>query len=103
VGNRPALSRSLAAGIRASALAAAEADGKDMAEAVRCAGDALSCASDVVFLGQASKLFKNNRKPDDPRNGSFCTMPVKLEFEDRQQRIFFEQTMRSSCVYVYLC
>jgi hypothetical protein len=96
-GNRPGLSRSLAAGIRASALAAAESDGKDMAEAVRVAGDALSCASDVSFLGQASRPYKNNRDEKDPKNGSYHTMPVKLLFDDRQQRIYFEQTMRDSC------
>jgi hypothetical protein len=97
VGNRHSLSRSLAAGIRAAALTAAEADGKDMAEAVRRAGDALSCASDVVFLGQASRPYKNNRDENDPKNNTFHTMPVKLEFEDRQQRIYFEQSMRSCC------
>ncbi len=91
------MSRSLAAGIRAAALAAAESDGKDMAEAVRVAGDALSCASDVVFLGQASRPYKNNRDEKDPKNGSFHTMPVKLLFDDRQQRIYFEQTMRVNC------
>jgi hypothetical protein len=97
VGNRPSLSRSLAAGIRAAALTAAEATGKDMAEAVRRAGDALSCAGDVAFLGQASKPYKNNRDSQDPKTGTFCTMPVKLEFEDKQQRIYFEQTMRDNC------
>ena len=97
IGNRPGLSRALAAGIRASALAAAEASGRDMAEAVRLAGDALSCACDVAFLGQASKPYKNVRDMQDPKNGSYCTMPVKLEFEDSQQRIYFEQSMRTNC------
>jgi hypothetical protein len=96
-GNRPGLSRSLAAGIRAAALATAESEGKDMAEAVRVAGDALSCASDVSFLGQTSRPYKNNRDENDPKNGSFHTMPVKFLFEDRQQRIYFEQTMRVNC------
>jgi hypothetical protein len=68
-----------------------------MAEAVRVAGDALSCASDVSFLGQTSRPYKNNRDENDPKNGSFHTMPVKFLFEDRQQRIYFEQTMRVNC------
>jgi hypothetical protein len=68
-----------------------------MAEAVRRAGDALSCACDVAFLGQASRPYKNNRNSDDPKIGSYHTMPVKLEFEDRQQRIYFEQRMRENC------
>jgi hypothetical protein len=97
VGNRQCLSRSLAAGIRAAALSTAESEGKDMAESVRRAGDALSCASDVVFLGQASRPYKNNRDENDPKNSTFHTMPVKLEFEDRQQRVYFEQSMRSCC------
>jgi hypothetical protein len=94
VGNRQSLSRSLAAGIRAAALAAAEGSGGDPAEAVRVAGDALSCAGDVTFLGQATRPYKNGRDGNDPKNGSFHTMPVKFEFEDRQQRIYFEQSMR---------
>jgi hypothetical protein len=47
-----------------------------MAEAVRVAGDALSCASDVAFLGRTSRAYKNNRNSEDPKNGSFHTMPV---------------------------
>jgi hypothetical protein len=94
VGNRQTLSRSLAAGIRASALSNAGESVTDQTEAVRAAGDALSCAGDVAFLGQSSRPFSNPRDESDPKNGTFCTMPVKLEFEDRQQRIYFEQTMR---------
>jgi hypothetical protein len=94
VGNRQTLARSLAAGIRAAALTAAEESGGDQAEAVRAAGDALSCAGDVTFLGQATRPYKNGRDSKDPKNGSYHTMPVKFEFEDRQQRIYFEQTMR---------
>jgi len=95
VGNRQTLSRSLAAGIRAAALASAGENESDQAEAVRAVGDALSCAGDVAFLGQASRPFSNPRDQKDPNNGKFCSMPVKFEFEDRSQRIYFEQTMRS--------
>lgn len=94
VGNRQSLSRSLAAGIRAAALSAAGDSETDQIEAVRAAGDALSCAGDVAYLGQASRSFSNPRNQSDPKNGTYCTIPVKLEFEDRQQRIYFEQTMR---------
>ena len=51
---------------------------------------------DVDFLGQASATFNNNCKADDPRNGTYCTMPVKLRFADRDSRIFFENTVRNA-------
>ena len=57
----------------------------------------MSCAGDVTFLGQATRPYKNGRDSKDPKNGSYHTMPVKFEFEDRQQRIYFEQTMRVNC------
>ena len=67
-----------------------------MSEAVRVLDDAFSGVVDVDFIGQASSAFNNQRKADDPRNGTFCTMPVKLSFADRDSRIFFENTVRNA-------
>jgi hypothetical protein len=67
------------------------------AENIRVADDALSCATDISFLGQATKPYTNKRNASDPRNGTFHTMPVKLEFPDRNSRIYFERMMREKC------
>ena len=76
--NRAKLSAALSAGIKTAVIAAAK-DG-DAAEAVRVIDDAFGGVEDVDFLGQATKPFVSNRDANDPRNNTFCTLPVKLRF-----------------------
>jgi hypothetical protein len=104
VGNKERLAHAFSATVKAKAVAVAEGGGGSseevaaaVAEAVRAADDALSCASDMTFLGQATKAYNNSRKADDPRNGTFFTMPIKLEFPDKSSRIHFERVMREKC------
>jgi hypothetical protein len=93
IANRSKLNHALSSGIRASALALAEREGHDPAEAVRVADDALSLVADMAFLGQSSKPVNKKFNP----SGDFHTLPIKLEFEDRGARIHFERTMRERC------
>ena len=44
-----------------------------------------------------SKKFINNRDIDDPRNNSFCSMPIKFDFEDGGARVHCERTLREKC------
>jgi hypothetical protein len=104
VGNKERLAHAFSESVRAKALAHAEeaSDSPESAaimaaESIRVADDALSCATDISFLGQATKPYNNKRNASDPRNGSFHTMPVKLEFPDRNSRIYFERMMREKC------
>lgn len=104
VGNKDRLARAFSESVRAKAVALAEeaSDSPESAaimaaESIRVADDALSCANDICFLGQATKPYNNKRNASDPRNGSFHTMPVKLEFPDRNSRIYFERMMREKC------
>jgi hypothetical protein len=67
------------------------------AEAEEILDDVLSCAS-LDFLGNGgSKKFYNKAKPHDPRNGTFCTVPTKLTFRTKDERIKAEQTLRKFC------
>jgi hypothetical protein len=50
----------------------------------------------MEFIGNQSKKFIS-RNEADPRNNSFCTMPIKFKFEDRGARIHFETTVRNYC------
>ena len=93
--NRARLSAALSAGLKSAVVGAAE-EGQ-AAEAVRVLDDAFGGVEDVDFLGQATKPFNNNRDPKDPRNNTFCTLPVKLRFTDRSSRIYFENNLRSLC------
>ena len=88
VANRQKLNQALSVGIREAAVAKAVADGEDPTEAVRVADDALSLVGNLSFMGQASRPAKN--KP-------YCSMPIRLEFEDRGARIHFERTIRAHC------
>jgi hypothetical protein len=106
VSNKDRLAHAFSASVRAKAIAVAEAEccdvgpdevAAEIAEAVRVADDALSCATNLSFLGQVTKPYNNSRDASDPRNNKFCTLPVKLVFPDRGARIHFERTMREKC------
>ena len=100
--NCAALAHNLTAGLRAAAIDKAADKPDEAAEGVRLASDALSCATKVEFLGQSSRKAKPLTVTDDGGNETvteraFCTMPVRLEFEDRSGRLHFERTMREKC------
>jgi hypothetical protein len=104
VGNKERLAHVFSSTVKAKAIAVAEEKkGTEeevvaaMAEAVRAADNALSCASDMCFLGQSTKSYANKRDASDPRNGTFYTMPIKLEFPDKSSRMHFERVIREKC------
>jgi hypothetical protein len=39
----------------------------------------------------------NDRKPNDPRIGKMCTVPIKLIFKGKDERIRAEKTLRQVC------
>jgi hypothetical protein len=58
--------------------------------------DLLTCAS-LDFLGNGTTRYRNDRKPNDPRIGKMCTVPVKLIFKGRDERMMAEKTLRQVC------
>ena len=58
--------------------------------------DALSC-SQLEFLGFGTRKFYNNRDKTDKRNGKMCTVPVRMDFKNKETRIQAENTLRSIC------
>jgi hypothetical protein len=97
VANRTCLNGAFAAGLKAATMKVAEAGGGDTVEAIRVVNDALSCADNVDFLGQTTARKIDKRDPANPVTLPFCTMPVKLEFPDKNTRIHFEKTLRKYC------
>jgi hypothetical protein len=91
--NRPALANAFSAGMRAAVVDAAAAAGNDPIEAVRVTDDALSCASDMEFIGARSEMAKDRAS----NVKDFYTMPVKMRFEDRDARINFEKQIKKYC------
>jgi len=93
IANRQKLCHALSAGIKTVAVDKATFFGADPAEAVRQTDDALSLVTNMTFMGQASAPPSKERRPD----AKYCTMPIKLEFEDKGARIHFERTIRARC------
>jgi hypothetical protein len=96
VTNQATLNGAFAAGLKATLKVAADAGG-DANEAIRVVNDALSCADNVDFKGQTSSKLIDKRDPNNPVVMPFCSMPVKLDFPDRNTRIHFERTIRKHC------
>ncbi len=97
VANRTALNIAFSTGLRDATIKAADESGGDPAEGVRVVSDALSCADNVDFLGQTTVRKIDKRDPCKPIALPFCTMPVKLDFPDKNTRIHFEKTVRKHC------
>jgi len=66
-------------------------------EAGEILDDILTCAN-MEFLGKGgSKKYYNKMKPNDPLNGKFCTVPIKLTFKSKEERVRAEQSLRKYC------
>ena len=63
-------------------------------DAVTAIDDILSVTTGMSFFGNSTKTYKN---PKDTESGSYCTLPVKYEFSDKDTRIKAETTLRSLC------
>jgi hypothetical protein len=61
---------------------------------VEAIDDVLSLVKDVDFFGDTTKTYRN---PKDKKNGSFCTVPVRYEFKDRDIRSKAESVLRKKC------
>ena len=66
-------------------------------ETVNALDDVLSIASGVTLFGKQTKVFRSKVKSDDPRNGTFFTIPVRYEFKDRDQKLAAESVLRERC------
>jgi hypothetical protein len=58
--------------------------------------DVLSC-SRLEFMGTSTRKFFNTKNVSDPRNNTMYTMPVKMEFSDREIRFQSELSLRKIC------
>ena len=80
---------------------AAEVEGKPLNKlsqnAVDALDDVLSIAEGVTLFGKQTKPFRNMKQPEDPKNGTFFTIPVRYEFKDREQRFSAESVLRERC------
>jgi hypothetical protein len=58
--------------------------------------DILSC-SKLEFLGNATKKYFNKRNVNDPKNDTMYTVPVRMDFKDKDTKIKAETSLRKIC------
>ena len=58
--------------------------------------DVLSC-SKLEFMGSSSRAFYNKKDAKDKRNSKFSTIPVRMDFKDKETRIQAEISLRKIC------
>jgi hypothetical protein len=63
-------------------------------DTVAAIDDVLSIVKGMEFFGKKTKSYSNSR---DPNSGLFCTVPVKYEFHDKEDRIAAENLLRDKC------
>jgi hypothetical protein len=63
-------------------------------DAVAAIDDVLSVTTGMEFFGAQTKTY---RHPTDPNSGSYCTVPVKYEFETKDDKIRAETVLRDLC------
>jgi len=56
--------------------------------------DVLSMVKKVSFYGKTTKTF---RHPTSKESGSYCTVPVRYDFKDKDTRVRAEMRLRESC------
>ena len=64
---------------------------------VECMTDDLLTCANLDFLGSTTQKYNNKFKEDDPANGKYCTLPVKMIFKGKKERIQAEQHLRKVC------
>jgi hypothetical protein len=99
LGKHPAMNKETLSRKVTEALAAPVKAGQhdyNITDAEEILDDILSC-SKLEFLGTQSKLFYNNRNASDTRNNNMYTIPVRMDFRDRESRFEAEVMLRKIC------
>jgi hypothetical protein len=83
---------------KALTVKAAKCDGSNGSvpknDTVLALDDVLSIVQNVKFYGKTTKTYKN---PKDPMSGSYCTIPVRYDFLDKESRAYAETVLKEKC------
>jgi len=63
-------------------------------DTVACIDDILSMVKNVTIFGKQTKTY---RHPSDKASGSYCTVPLRYEFKDKDTRVRAEMMLRDKC------
>jgi hypothetical protein len=98
LGKNPVMNKETISRKVTETLCAAVKSGKhdyDIKDAEEVLDDILSC-SKLEFLGSSTMRFTNDSNPNDTRNGMH-TIPVRMDFKDRDTRFEAEIMLRKLC------
>jgi hypothetical protein len=96
--NTETLSKHVTQSIVAKAAAAdGNANGRPKEETILTLEDTLSMVSSMDFFGKVTKPYANKFNDADPANGTFHTLPVKLNFKSKEAKQRAEQVLRKTC------
>jgi hypothetical protein len=104
MGNKPIMNKKTIAERASLALTAmaAKTEGKNnsipSSEAIAVIDDVTSLVTNMEFYGANTKQYKGKESDkEDDSTPTFCTVPVKYQFKDREQRVFAEKQLRQVC------
>ncbi len=104
MGNKPIMNKKTIAERASLALTtmAAKNEGKNSSipssEAIAVIDDVTSLVTNMEFYGSNTKQYKGKEgDKEDDNTPTFCTVPVKYQFKDREQRVFAEKQLREVC------
>jgi hypothetical protein len=80
-----------------AALAEGKQNGRPTEDTIMELDDALSMSSGMDFFGKVTKPYQNKKNTQDPANGTYCTMPVKMNFKSKDARAHAEKLFRKKC------
>jgi hypothetical protein len=63
-------------------------------DTVAALDDVLSIVKGMKFYGRATKSYINSK---DSLSGSYCTIPVRYDFTDKESRLYAETVLRDRC------
>jgi hypothetical protein len=94
--NKDTLARKVTIDLHKKGKLGAAGAGFDQKQVESMADDLLTCTG-LDFLGSKTQTYNNKFKKDDPNNGKYCSMPVKMLFKSKKERIEGEQFLRKVC------
>jgi hypothetical protein len=93
--NQDTISRKVTMALTEMAATAEKRNGKIPSdETAASLDDVLSVVKGMKFFGKSTKSYRNR---SDPNSGSYCTVPVRYDFHDKDARIYAETFLRDKC------
>jgi hypothetical protein len=105
MGNKPIMNKTTISERATLALTsmAAKVEGKNSVvpspEIVAALDDVTSLVTSMELFGSNTKQYKGKEKDKDDSTPAptYCTLPVRYQFKDREQRVFAEKQLRDLC------